>query len=232
MQGDAMTQTVLKRRKRRNWRLEARQYRLACLILAGFVACTLYWSKQQDEQISQLGSQVKVISDDLESARKEADYYHSIIQDQHRKEDEAKSAKQRKIDFIASEVKCLADNIYNEAAFEPEQGQLAVATVTMNRVANKFYPKTVCDTVYQRAVSKNNGKIVCQFSWTCKPRVTIHPSVYKPILEMAKQVYFKHERLDEVADALLYRADYIKDPDWADPNNLVATIGHHEFYKQ
>jgi hypothetical protein len=27
------------------------------------------------------------------------------------------------------------------------------------------------------------------------------------------------------------KLDYIKDPDWANPDNLVATIGHHEFYK-
>ena len=35
-------------------------------------------------------------------------------------------------------------------------GQYAVAEVTMNRKASRFYPKTVCEVVYQREA----------FSWT------------------------------------------------------------------
>jgi hypothetical protein len=36
---------------------------------------------------------------------------------------------------------------------------------------------------------------------------------------------------DEVIYTFKVIRDYIKDPDWANPDNLVATIGHHEFYK-
>lgn len=134
--------------------------------------------------------------------------------------------------FVHNEVACLADNIYREAAYEPENGQLAVATVTMNRVADPYYPKTVCGVVYERHIKKSSDKIVCMFSWTCKPKVIIHPSVYQRVLAMARAVYFKHERNDDVADATLYHASYIKYPDWATQDNLVATIGQHLFYKQ
>lgn len=140
--------------------------------------------------------------------------------------------KKARAEFVRNEVSCLADNIYREAAYEPENGQLAVATVTMNRVADPYYPKTVCGVVYERHIKKDSDKIVCMFSWTCKPKVSIHPSIYQRVLAMAREVYFKHERNDDVADATLYHAAYIKYPNWADPNNLVATIGQHLFYKQ
>lgn len=139
--------------------------------------------------------------------------------------------KAQKIKFMHDEVGCLADNIYHESAYEPETGQLAVATVTMNRVADPFYPKTVCGVVYERHIKKTSDKIVCMFSWTCKPKKQIHPSLYQKVLAMARMVYFKHERNEDVADATLYHAAYVQ-PDWASPNNLVATIGQHLFYRQ
>jgi spore germination cell wall hydrolase CwlJ-like protein len=40
----------------------------------------------------------------------------------------------------ASELKCLATAIYFEARGEPEDGQLAVAQVVLNRVKNPAYP--------------------------------------------------------------------------------------------
>jgi N-acetylmuramoyl-L-alanine amidase len=157
-----------------------------------------------------------------------------IEQVERKRAEDAKKAAAKKAhaDFVRDEVVCLADNIYREAAYEPENGQLAVATVTMNRVADPFYPKTVCGVVYERHIKKDSDKIVCMFSWTCKPKVTIHPSIYQRVLSMARDVYFKHERNDDVADATLYHASYIKYPNWADPDNLVATIGQHLFYKQ
>jgi hypothetical protein len=47
------------------------------------------------------------------------------------------------------DLNCLTKNIYHEARGEPVDGQYAVAEVTMNRVASKHYPNTVCDVVYQ-----------------------------------------------------------------------------------
>lgn len=54
------------------------------------------------------------------------------------------------------EFECLARNVYYEARGESKQGKLAVALVTLNRLDNKNYPKSICDVVFQKR----------QFSWT------------------------------------------------------------------
>jgi spore germination cell wall hydrolase CwlJ-like protein len=46
-------------------------------------------------------------------------------------------------------LRCLALNIYHEARSEPRAGQIAVASVTLNRVKSKRFPGTVCDVVMQ-----------------------------------------------------------------------------------
>ena len=48
-----------------------------------------------------------------------------------------------------SELKCLATAIYFEARGEPEEGQIAVAQVVLNRLKNPAYPNTICGVVYQ-----------------------------------------------------------------------------------
>ena len=44
---------------------------------------------------------------------------------------------------------CMALNIFFEARSEPIQGQIAVAEVTLNRVASDDYPNTICEVVLQ-----------------------------------------------------------------------------------
>lgn len=160
-------------------------------------------------------------------------------QDQKKAADDAKKAQQDKLkkaaaraQFINTEINCLAENIYRESAWEPESGQLAVATVTMNRVKDPKYPGTVCGVVYERHIKKSSGKIVCMFSWSCMPRKHIIPKIYNRILVMARSVYLKHQRNDDIGDATMYHASYITPPNWADVNNEVATIGLHVFYRQ
>ena len=52
--------------------------------------------------------------------------------------------------------KCLALNIYHEARSESMEGQIAVAQVTLNRVAHSEWPSTICEVVSEPK----------QFSWT------------------------------------------------------------------
>lgn len=54
------------------------------------------------------------------------------------------------------EINCLASNVYFESKGEPYKGQLAVALVTLNRVDDPRFPKSICSVVYQKH----------QFSWT------------------------------------------------------------------
>jgi len=60
------------------------------------------------------------------------------------------------MDVDEAELHCLAQNIYHEARGQSEEGQFAVAFVTMNRVMHLSFPDTVCDVVFQPY----------QFSWT------------------------------------------------------------------
>jgi spore germination cell wall hydrolase CwlJ-like protein len=99
------------------------------------------------------------------------------------------------INISSKDRDCLARNIYYEAGAEPEEGKVAVAMVTINRVRDGRFGKTVCSVVDQRTVQvktievseekmvqagffghpekqtvksvvKQNAQ-VCQFSWRC-----------------------------------------------------------------
>lgn len=114
------------------------------------------------------------------------------------------------IEFVAESIRpnsvdpkellCLARNIFYESGNEPEAGKIAVGVVTLNRVEDPRFPKTVCDVVKEKTVVKRprqvvhtdvvkvgyfgkteertntytvvDKKTVCQFSWVCK--VTRH----------------------------------------------------------
>ena len=52
------------------------------------------------------------------------------------------------------ELGCLALNIYHEGRGESAKGQSAIAAVTMNRVASKHYPDSICEVVWQRKHSE------------------------------------------------------------------------------
>ena len=70
---------------------------------------------------------------------------------------------------LENDYHCLASNIYWEARNQPIIGKLAVANVTLNRVASKRYPNTICGVVTQTRYYPS-GRIdlhSCQFSWYC-----------------------------------------------------------------
>jgi len=201
----------------------------ACLALyALYTTIRLLQRYQQAEQ--QLEMRLSDKDDKLSKLQSREKFYEDIVMAQQNELKAKADAKRAKADFVAAELKCLADNTYAEAAFEPENGQLAVATVVMNRVVDPQYPKTVCGVVYERHLNKVNNKIVCQFSWTCKVRPRMATTVYKSIMAMVKGVYFKHVRSEDVANATLYHADYIQFPNWATDESKLAQIGHHIFY--
>jgi spore germination cell wall hydrolase CwlJ-like protein len=212
-------------------------YRLSMVIMVGVLIYALYqtyltvkWWHNFHQQHQQMEQTITDQSGKITELERKEKFYEDIVVTQQNEIAAKAAAKKAKADFVASELRCLADNTYAEAGFEPADGQLAVATVVMNRVVDPQYPKTVCGVVYERHLNKMNNKIVCQFSWTCKPRHRMATAVYKSIMEMVKGVYFKHVRSDEVADATLYHADYIQTPNWATDETKLAQIGHHIFY--
>lgn len=126
------------------------------------------------------------------------------------------------------QVDCLADNIYHEAAHEPEDGKVAVALVTLNRLQDPRFPKDICGVVKQKV------KSTCQFSWFCmkrKPAITEQAKeLYERAREVAVHVYVNYEKLPDITGgALFYHADYVN-PRWKLEKTTV--IGRHIFYKE
>lgn len=127
------------------------------------------------------------------------------------------------------QLRCMADNIYWEAASEPAEGKIAVAQIVMNRVAHPDFPKDPCRVIYQKNVIYD--RVVCQFSWFCERTIVgrkKHPELYQDSYDAAVMVMMEGMRLPSLRDALYYHADYVN-PRWG--KTQVAKIGHHIFYK-
>jgi spore germination cell wall hydrolase CwlJ-like protein len=138
-------------------------------------------------------------------------------------------------DVVSTKVReqqldCLAINIYREAGYEPFEGKVAVAQVTMNRVASGKFGKGVCGVVYQKNVFME--RVVCQFSWACD---SVHRSrpvgkdAYTESYAVAKKVLLEDFRLDLLKDALYYHATYVN-PKWR--LDKIGQIGQHIFYRE
>lgn len=133
-------------------------------------------------------------------------------------------------DLMQKNLECMAINIYREAGYEPIEGRIAVAQVTMNRVAHPDFPDDVCQVVYQRSVIIS--RVVCQFSWYCDSshrNRPINQKAYDESYEVAKKVMLEGFRLEMLKDALYYHADYVS-PNWK--LEKIGKIGTHIFYKQ
>jgi spore germination cell wall hydrolase CwlJ-like protein len=124
-----------------------------------------------------------------------------------------------------TQIDCLADNIYYEAGWEPTDGRIAVALVTLNRVQDPRYPKDICSVVKQKV------KSTCQFSWFCEGKKHITSSrLYEEAQNIALYVYANYENLADITHgALFYHADYVN-PRWKLDKTTV--IGRHIFYKE
>ena len=124
-------------------------------------------------------------------------------------------------------LECLALNVYWEARSEPLEGQLAVAAVTLNRVADPGFPAATCAVVRQGGEARRHR---CQFSWWCdgkrdEPR---EAGAWRQASEVARLAHAGVVS-DPTRGALWYHADYVK-PAWAAKKRKVAKIGRHIFY--
>jgi spore germination cell wall hydrolase CwlJ-like protein len=115
-----------------------------------------------------------------------------------------------------NETVCLAKNIYHEARGESLRGKIAVAKVTLNRVASGKFKSTICGVVYQRG----------QFSWTnSKYKPVLDKQAWTDSLHIAKLVMLNPEL--STTPAMYYHNLKVK-PRW----RLERTdkIGNHIFY--
>ena len=139
------------------------------------------------------------------------------------------------LNFKAKEqVECIAQNVYFEAGHESEEGQLAVAMVTMKRAKSRIFPSTPCGVVRQKI---NN---VCQFSWWCDSNLQQKALKYNyspverqrlnEIRKVAMQAYLNYGEIEDPSKgAMFYHATYVN-PQWK--FKRIAKIGNHIFYRR
>jgi spore germination cell wall hydrolase CwlJ-like protein len=134
---------------------------------------------------------------------------------------ESRDAKAERLrEFHARSLDCLARNVYYEARGESLVGQYAVAEVTMNRKASPFYPKTVCEVVFQREA----------FSWTGQRNLEAPEGpAWIRAVRVAEDVYYQR-RPSTMRGVTHFHATYVK-PDWSRDRQRVARIGKHVFYR-
>ena len=130
-----------------------------------------------------------------------------------------------KMKYTSADVDCLAKNIYHEAGVESKQGKFAVAQVTLNRLRDGRWGRTICNVVYAKA----------QFSWTLyakKRNETPKGPLWNDSHAVALAVLDKGMRVPSLQSATYYHADYIKPPVWVKSVAKIQQVGAHIFYKK
>jgi len=129
------------------------------------------------------------------------------------------------------EKRCLALNIYHEARGESEAGQVAVATVALNRVAHKRYPDTLCDVIYEYNWNPRLKAHIDQFSWTHDKHTNApgDEKAWSLALKIAEKVM--KDGGDQTLHGVLHYHASTVNPGWANKLQRVKTIGQHQFYR-
>ena len=113
------------------------------------------------------------------------------------------------------QLTCLAKVIYHEARGETQQGQLAVALVTINRTKSGLFPDTICKVVYQKG----------QYQWTWHNPPIYDKNSWEKALTLAKFVILEYNQVvDPTYGALYFGKSYNK--------NQTIKIGSHYFVRQ
>jgi len=128
----------------------------------------------------------------------------------------------------AKAEKCLANAVYFESRGEPVRGQIAVAQVVLNRVFSPFYPKTVCDVVYQNA----HRHSACQFTFACDgiPDIVTEPEAWERAKRIARDMLDGKLWMPEVAKSTHYHAYWVH-PSWVNEMKKLYKLGVHTFYR-
>lgn len=142
-----------------------------------------------------------------------------------------------------AELACLEKNIYHEARGEIDEGQLAIAFVTIARAMSKKFPASICGVVYQNK----------QFSWTFDRKILaprpIDGKRAAHIRDLLKEMV-AGQRLADAATLLGMVLDlpsdtlFYKRTDWDETKmskqtaamfarlKPIKTIGNHTFYAE
>lgn len=133
------------------------------------------------------------------------------------------------------QVECLAKNIYFESRNQSHAGQVAVAQVVLNRVADDRYPDTVCGVVQQGRKNADGSmkRHQCQFSWYCdglsdNPKNT--DMWLQSVRIAAESIYYYDGGFDMTSGSTHYHTLKV-DPHWNSSLTKVMRIDDHIFYR-
>jgi spore germination cell wall hydrolase CwlJ-like protein len=130
----------------------------------------------------------------------------------------------------ATDLQCLAENVYFEARGEPLAGQYAVAEVTLNRTHARNFPHSICQVVHESRWDASRRRFVADFSWTELRALSPEDgAAWKQAMAVASAAY-DDLHAPVVPGALFYHATNIQ-PGWSKSRRIVATIGNHVFYR-
>ena len=136
---------------------------------------------------------------------------------------------------MISSIICLATMIYFEARNQPLIGQLAVASVVINRVADDRYPQGICAVVTQGKIDNPPEAPVlrdqCQFSFFCdgKSDEPKDEAAFRIAVEIASGV-LGSGWLDPTEGSTHYHSIDVQ-PAWAKKMIRKVRIEDHIFYK-
>ena len=127
------------------------------------------------------------------------------------------------------ECRCMAQALYFEARGEGWRGQLAVASVILNRVRDRRFPGTPCRVVRH---SKRRGLHRCQFSFWCdgKSERTRDDVAWSMAQNLAATALASGLRVRGLERATHYHAARVR-PYWSRSLREVGRIGRHIFYE-
>ena len=145
------------------------------------------------------------------------------------------------IDTLESDVFCLARNIYHEARSQGTAGKIAVAMVTLNRVADLRFPDSICGVVTQgphRPSWKDKERQIplknrCHFSWYCDgAKDDIKDFVrYAEIEELSRAIILNYDKIRDITDGATHYHAYYVTPEWAATKTKTTVIEDHHFYR-
>lgn len=125
----------------------------------------------------------------------------------------------------ATELQCMAENIYFEAGTQSLAGKMAVGHVVLNRMRKGSYPNTACGVINQRIGN------ICMFSWKCEGDKEIrNEAAWKQSKQVAYDLLSKDRRdLVDITEGATHFHNKTVKPDWR--LKKIVEIGDHYFYR-
>jgi len=128
---------------------------------------------------------------------------------------------------------CIALAVYFEARSEPLAGQMAVAQVVINRMADNRWPNEPCGVVKDGPVNSKGVPLRhrCQFSFYCdgKPETIHEHEAWRTAEEVAEAAM--QSTIDITEGSLYYHTPDVN-PKWRYTKTEVIQIGNHIFYSE